>query len=333
MSHGTTPAGIDAEMSEPISSDLLARYLTGEASAADREDVERWIAEDPRNAAQLRRLQSVIMPPPAGDWNSDAAWSRVSSRMDAPRVIVLDRRRRILALAAAVAVTVGAALVWRAMDRTVASPAQVVATAAGERRDLTLPDGSRIELAPGSSVEVAAGYGNPERRVVLEGEAWFDVRHDAAQPFRVYAAGTVTEDLGTTFSVRARDGAAVRVVLVSGKASFRRAGAADLIELDPGDVGLLGPADAIPVVARQVAVSYLVSWREGRLDFRDALVGDVLAELGRWYAVDFRLGDSALAARRITHTFKANDLADALEVLSLSLGVRAERAGAVVTLR
>jgi transmembrane sensor len=253
--------------------------------------------------------------------------------MDEPRVIVLDRRRRTLALAAAIAVTVGAAMVWRAVDRTVESPAQVVATAAGERRDLTLPDGSRIELAPGSSVEVAGGYGNPERRVVLEGEAWFDVRHDPARPFRVHAAGTVTEDLGTTFSIRARDGSPVRVVLVTGKASFRRAGAAAVLELDPGDVGVLGPADSTPVATRQIGISDLVSWREGRLDFRDALIGEVLAELGRWYAIDFQLADSALAARRITHTFMAGDLDDALEVLSLSLGVRAERAGAVVTLR
>ena len=320
-------------MSEPISTELLARYLTGEASAADRMDVERWLAEDPRNAAELRRLQSLIQPRPAGKWSTDAAWARVSSRLDETRVLVLERRRRTLALAAALVISLGAAVLWRVMDNKVERAAQVLTTVAGERRQLTLPDGSRIDLAPGSSVEVAAGYGDRERTVVLKGEAWFDVEHDAVRPFLVHAANTVTEDLGTSFTVRARDGEAVRVVLVSGKASIRRDDATSAVELNPGDVAVLGGTDSIPSVQRNVDITPLVSWRGGQLEFRDAPVGEVLAELERWYAVDFQLADGTIASRRITHTFAASDLDDALEVLSLSLGVRAERAGAVVTLR
>lgn len=320
-------------MTDPIAPELLARYLTGEATSAEREAVDQWAALDPRNAAELRRLAAVVRPAPAGDWSTDAAWERVSSRLDESTVVPLLSRRRVLALAATVILSAGAALAWRAMDTSVEHPAQVVATAAGELDTLTLPDGSRVELAPGSRVEVAAGYGEAMRTVTLTGEAWFDVRHDTERPFRVHAAGTITEDLGTTFTVRAREGEPVRVVLVTGKASFQREGAAAAVELDPGDVVQLGGADAAPRVERGVDVLRLVSWREGRLDFRDATVREVLVELGRWHAIEFRLGDSALASRRITHVFTAGDLGDALEVLSLSLGVRAERAGAVVTLR
>ena len=319
-------------MNDPIDHELLARYLTGEASPRETEGVERWAAENPRNAADLARLRSLMQSGTRGTWDTTAAWSRVSSRLDQPDVVVV-RRRRILALAAVLILSVGGTIVWRTLDIGVKRTAIEITTAAGERRIFTLPDGSKMELTPGSSVEVPADYGDRDRKVVLDGEAWFDVRHDVVRPFTVHAAGTITEDLGTTFTVRARKGEPVRVVLVSGKASFRRAGAAYTAELEPGDVALLRQTDSAPAVARQIGVSNLVSWRQGRLDFRDALVGDVLRELGRWYAVDFKLGDSALASRRITHTFMANDLADALDVLSLSLGVRAQHAGAVVTLR
>lgn len=320
-------------MTDPISSDLLARYLGGEATPAEREAVERWAGLDPQNAAELRRLAAVWSPKPDGNWDVDRAWNRVSARLDESDVVPLHSRRRVLALAAAVILTLGATFVWRAQNRDVEFAQQVYVTNPGERREVNLPDSTRIIIAPGSSLTVAEGYGTSDRTVTLEGEAWFDVRHDASRPFRVHAAGTVTEDLGTEFSVRARAGEAVRVVLVTGRASFARESAARAVELAPGEVAQLGAADASPVITRGEDVAGLVSWREGRLEFVDARLSEVLAELGRWYALEFRVEDSTLASRRLTHTFATGDLTDALEVLSLSLGARAERAGSVVTLR
>jgi transmembrane sensor len=320
-------------MTDPISSDLLARYLGGEATPAERDAVERWAGLDPQNAAELRRLAAVWSPKPEGNWDVDRAWNRVIARLDESDVVPIHSRRRVLALAAAVILTLGATFVWRAQNRDVEFAQQVYVTNPGERREVNLPDSTRIIVAPGSSLTVAKGYGQSDRTVTLEGEAWFDVRHDASRPFRVHAAGTVTEDLGTEFSVRARAGEAVRVVLVTGRASFARESAARAVELAPGEVAQLGAADVSPVVTRAADVARLVSWREGRLDFVDAPLSEVLAELGRWYALEFRVEDSTLTSRRLTHTFATGDLTDALEVLSLSLGARAERAGSVVTLR
>jgi len=320
-------------MTDSISSDLLARYLAGEATPAERAAVERWAGQNPQNAAELRRLAALWEPRPASGWDVDRAWGRVAERLDQDDVVPLHSRRRQLALAAAVVLTLGATFVWRAVNRDVESAPQVVVTQPGERRDVNLPDGTQIVVAPGSSLTVTQDYGKSDRSVVLEGEAWFEVRHDAARPFRVRAAGTVTEDLGTGFSVRAREGEAVRVVLMTGRASFAREAERNVVVLSPGDVARLATTDALPVVTRDANIAQLVAWREGRLEFVDAPLPEVLAELGRWYALEFRLEDTALASRRLTHTFAADNVADALDVLSLSLGIRAERAGSVVTLR
>lgn len=325
-------------MTDSISSDLLARYLGGEATPAERAAVERWAGQDPQNAAELRRLASLWEPRRQGDWDVDRAWARVEGRLDQGQVVPLFSRRRQLALAAAVILAVGAAVgatfMSRLVNRDVESAPQVFVTQVGERRELDLPDGTHIVIAPGSSLTVTRDFGKSDRRVELEGEAWFEVRHDAARPFRVHAAGTITEDLGTGFSVRAREGEAVRVVLVTGSARFgRELNPTNGVELAPGDVARLARTDPAPVVTRDPDIARLVSWREGRLEFVDALLPDVLAELGRWYAVEFRLEDTALNSRRLTHTFAADDMADALDVLSLSLGARVERAGSVVTLR
>lgn len=323
-------------MTEPFPSELLARWLAGQATPAERAEVEAWARAAPEHAAELERLRGLWAARSGGRWDVDRAWSQVQSRMDRPH-----RRapaRVALALAASVTLLIGGWLAWRALERTApAGPVgDLIATGPGERRDVTLPDGTRLMLAPNSDVRVSDGYGAASRDVALSGEAWFGVRHDAARPFRVLAAGTVTEDLGTEFTVRTlprQEG--VRVVLVSGSASLRRAGenAAGALVLSPRDVAVLAPGDAVARVERNAAVEALVSWRTGAATFDDAPLDSVLGELARWYAVTVTVADSALAARRLSGPVPVDNLDEALEVITLSLGARAERRNGAIVLR
>jgi transmembrane sensor len=324
-------------MTQSPADELLARYLAGEATADERRAVEAWGASAPAHRAELDRLRAAWTPAPrpVGSWDVDQAWARVARRLDDPAAAPLVPRRRALAMAAAVVLALGAALVWRTV-REAAPAARVVATAAGELRSFDLPDGTRITLAPGSRLQVAGDYGRGLRRVDLEGEAWFEVTHDAARPFQVHAAGTVTEDLGTEFAVRALpDGSPVRVAVVSGSASLRRADrpAAEAVTLLPRDVALLPPDATVATVERGVAVAPLVAWRDGRLEFDGQTLDTVARDLSRWYGLEFRLADPALAARRLTATVHLDRLEDALDVLRLSLGVRLERRGDTVLVR
>jgi transmembrane sensor len=329
-------------MTASISSELLARYLSGEAEPRERAAVEAWASADPGNAQELERLRTIWSSPSTGDWDVDRAWVRVADRLDREPVLVESERRRpilarSLALAASLAMAaLGAWLVWRVVRPAGLQAPQVVATAPGERRNVDLPDGTRIILAPGTELRVDPAYRQSERRVDLEGEAWFEVRHDASRPFRVHAGGTMVEDLGTEFVVRAIRGAnLVRVVVVSGSASLRRAGAPadEGVTLRARDVATLGAGETRPFVERGVEVGPLVAWHEGRLDFEDARLDSVVAELSRWYGVTIRLVDNDLGARPFTGPLRLDDLDDALEVLTLSLDLRVGRVGDTVVVR
>ena len=323
-------------MTEPMPSELLARYLSGDASPAEREQVDRWALEAPAHRAELDRLRSLWVRPQAAGWEVERAWRRVE-----PRLAERPRRFRLgtpLALAAGVALLLGAGLVWRAIRTGDAKPdlPNVMATGPGERRNIQLADGSALTLAPQSEIRIDAEYGTVERRVDLRGEGWFEVRHDAARPFRVYAGGTVTQDLGTEFSVRTLPGrAGVRVVLVSGSASLRPEATPEssAVVLQPRDVAVLEPGALGAHVERGVMVESLVSWRSGTLSFHDAPVDSVLAELTRWYGRSFSLGDPAAASRRFTGPVPIDNLDEALEVLTLSLGLSAERRDSAIVLR
>ena len=323
-------------MTEPMPSELLARYLSGDASPEEREQVERWALEAPAHRAELDQLRAAWVRPGAEDWDVDRAWRSVEPR--------LSRRVRrfptpvALARAAALAVVMAAGFVWRAITREESPPplSDIMASGPGELRTIHLVDGSIVILAPNSEIRLDADYGEDERKVDLQGEAWFEVRHFDDLPFRVFAGGTVTQDLGTEFSVRALPGQrGVRVVLVSGSASVRPVAAPEssAVVLEPNDVAVLEPGAVTARVESAAMVESLVSWRIGTISFHDAPVDSVLVELTRWYALPFSVGDSAAASRRFTGPVSIDNLDEALEVLTLSLGLSAERRDGRIILR
>ena len=321
-------------MNESMSSELLARYLTGEATPEEREVVDSWAVSAPDHAAELERLRRAWPAERQGDWNVDDAWNRVSGRLDQMRPAG-GWARVPLAMAAALVLVFGGVFAWRALQPATV-PSGLVATGVAERRTIELPDGTSITLAPNSELRIASGYGTAERRVDLTGQAWFAVQHNADRPFRVHAAGTVTEDLGTEFSIRALPGSSVvQVVLVSGSASLRRVGtpAVGAVVLHPRDVARLSSSDSVPVVERGGPVELLVSWRDGLVNFSDAPLDSVVTELSSWYGVRFELADPRLGSRRLSAPVRIDSLEEALEVLMLSLGVKVERSDSVIVIR
>lgn len=326
-------------MADTLSSDLLARYLSGEASDADRAAVEAWAAL-PANRRELDRLQALWEPSPGQDWNVEDAWQRVSARLDEAPVVAISPRRPWLgwevALAATVALAIGAGTLWRVLQVEPAASVSVVSTAAGERRTVNLPDGTEVTLAPESELRLAADYGTGTRQVTLRGEAWFVVEHDSTRPFLVRSGGAITEDLGTEFLVQELpSGAGVRVALVSGLASLRPEGApaSAATVLSPSDLAELAPGELAARVQHNARLAGLVAWAQGRLEFEDARLATVGADLTRWFGTPVQLETEGLAERRFSGALPLNSLDDALEILRLSLGVQIDRRADTIVIR
>jgi transmembrane sensor len=324
--------------SNPMTSELLARYLGGEATPAERAAVEAWAAV-PANAQELERLQAVWRSCQGSEnWDPAAAWRREAGQQAQPpeagRRLAFKPRSPILAMAAALLLPVGTAWLWRLARPGIGSPA-ISITQAGEQRTVDLPDGSRVVLAPTSELRVAGDYGRRARRVELMGEAWFEVEHDAARPFLVSAAGTITEDLGTEFLVRElADGRGVEVVLQSGSASLRWEGqdAGEAVVLVPSDLARLADGDLRASVQSGAPVDALLGWRDGRLAFAEAPAAEVARQLMRWFPVVVDL-DSTLAPRRFTGTLQLGALDLALEVWTTALGAQHTRRADTVFVR
>ena len=312
-----------------IDSEQLAGYLAGEASAAEQTAIEAWVASDHAHRAELDRLHAVwaVKPSPT-TWNVDLAWASVARRLDTgrPEVEVIPIRRPMmnwLAAAAVILAAGGGAWLYRSGPSEAAYQ-----TAIGQQRTIDLADGSRVVLAPASTLTVHAGFGRQERSLSLSGQAWFEVQHDAGRPFRVQVGDVTIEDLGTEFEVEAHS-ADIRVAVAKGSVAVHGPVASATVQLTAGDVVTV-PAGGQGTVAHQAPVERLTSWRQGTLAFEDRTLSEVTEELRHWYDVSFTLSGDA-GSRRLNATIPTNRLNDALETIATALDLRQSRNGRTVT--
>jgi transmembrane sensor len=318
--------------------EALARYLAGESSPQEQGTIREWIELDPARAelvaALERALARAVFVPPS-DLDVEGALRAVTARRDILPIRPhrgFWRSRPALATAAVLLLVLGGTL-WRSARSGGSALAHV--TAIGQRDSLVLEDGTRVLLGPRSRLMLAAGYGRKNRDVDLTGVALFEVRHDAARPFRVHAGSAWISDVGTTFAVRSDSGQPVQVVVTSGSVTLGPAGAPPErgVTLTAGDLGVLHP-DGRVAAEHDTATATELAWTQGRLVFDNAPLELVRAELRRWYGIELEIVDSSLAGRHLTASFTGEPVAQVLTVIALALGTSIEhRAGDTVVVR
>ncbi|HEX9487112.1 MAG TPA: FecR domain-containing protein [Gemmatimonadales bacterium] len=232
--------------------------------------------------------------------------------------------------AAIVAAVIGAGAAWwvghdtRAVAQ--ARPIREYTTPRGRRAVLRLLDGTEITLNADSKLRAPVPFAALQRDVYLEGEAYFSVVHDAARPFVVHTAGGAIQDIGTRFGVHAyRDAERERVAVVEGAVAL--AGT----PLRAGQVATLSRTGTIRVL-RNARVADELAWTRGRLVFTNVPLEEAAERLGRWYDLDVRVADPALARRPVTGSYGDEPVAEVLTLITAAVGARYEWQGRTVAI-
>lgn len=320
-----------------ISPNLIDRFLAGEATSDEREQVSRWADTNAHNSAFLREASELNL---AGARtrrvDTAQAWQRVNPsarNIDAPRS-TQHATRRWIGVSSLAALTIAALIFVTKSEqpngvRQNETVGKTYVTRPGQKATVTLDDGSRIILAPGSrlTAHIPDGRAAGERRMEIDGQAMFVVVHDTRRPFSVKSGNTVTRVLGTSFVVRKySDDMSATVVVTEGKVSVAQSivvAGQGLQFQDNQQVRVLSD--------REIATS--VEWTAGRLTFDETPIPQALKELSRWYGVEFRLDDPALAAGKLTAALNGDALTPSiLSVLSEALGRNIQRNGPVVVI-
>jgi transmembrane sensor len=313
-------------------SDLPAREVKATAAEwFERRNFWEWSAE---NEAAFAEWLNASLAHRAAYVRVEAAWKRterltvLKSSVRRPQQPAPRERSRFWFFGAAAATVAVAALAGAIVYWPSAEPeTQTYATMVGGRETLALTDGTKIEL--NTDTQLRTQITVHERKVWLDkGEAYFQVKHDAAHPFVVIAGNHRVTDLGTKFVIR-RDAAKMEVALVEGRAQVDALNSktnAPSVEMVPGDV-VIATANRIETQKKPVAaLSTGLAWRQGLLIFKRSTLAEAAAQFNR-YNREKLVVDGSAAQLKIGGTFQSDNISDFAEVAREVLGVRIAHRG------
>lgn len=305
-------------------SDAASRWVTardaGMMTDSDERELAAWLAADPRHArafAQVEALWGTI----SGGQVKAALRSRYADSVPTGEA---SRRRPRLSrwVAPALAASFAAIVVGGINDWPTWLGADAM-TATGERRDVSLADGSLVQLNTGSAIAIDLSGG---RRIVrlLKGEAAFTVAADSARPFTVEAGGGSTTALGTRFIVR-REGEETDVTVTEHRVRVAWPAPEPAVtrDLEEGEATSYGPGGIAGT--RSVDANAADAWTRGLLVFVDRPLGEVVGELNRYHPGYIGVIGQDLAERRVSGGFRTDDPVGAIDTLQHTLGVSSTR--------
>jgi transmembrane sensor len=305
------------------------RLDSGELTAAERGQFESWLREDGRHRnafEQMSRAWSFL------DRLAQQPQDAKDSAVPDPAPAFRRRRWHWPAAAAAVLVAALAGALW--MTRRPGT--QILSTAVGQERHVTLADGSRLTLNTNTLLAVRL---TPRRREIYlrRGEAHFDVVHDPARPFLVHAGDAVIRDIGTQFEVRLHSDRDVDVLVDQGQvevhAEAAAAGSAGAPGAAAGWQQALRAGERLVIAGPRLSVLSLsprqladkLAWCQGALVFQSEPLSRAVAEVGRYTHARIVLDGARVGALRISGRFRTDDVPGFFQALQAALPVRVTR--------
>lgn len=253
---------------------------------------QQWLSTEFNN--DIKRMDSGILEP-LHDLPSDELLHSIN------RKILWKKRIRVLSRIAAVFIPCFLIItIWINLNNRLGGillstdDKQTISTTLGQRKELIFQDGTHIYLNSGSSLTYPKHWGYSERKVKLEGEAYFEVAHNPQRPFIVETPNeTSVQVLGTKFDVKAYStDESISVTLIQGSVKFFR----DTISY------LLTPSQQLifNTLSKKISIKKIDNpfnstlWSHNTIYFRDAPMKEVLKELERWYNVKIEIKDPSI---------------------------------------
>lgn len=310
--------------------ELYQKLIDGSGTPEEKEQMVRWLDQ--------LDLSGEIDPQILDEWQQ-------RSLIEFQRAINPPVRRIGGAIkypwAAVVAVcllAIVALLVQLGQYRSARKEQQVVtyieqSTAVGQRKLITLADGSRVWLANSSQIRYPRELRGNERKIYLEGQAFFEVTPDSTRSFIVQTSELHVKVLGTSFEVRHyADDEERAITVASGKVSVmlvdngRDMADGEAWVLEQGQQVVYHPLDGT-WIRQNADLSEELAWRDGQLVLRDKALGEILRQLERWYDVKFEVASGPLKDKRLTMSVKDEPLHKVLTMLSVAGNFRFEITG------
>jgi transmembrane sensor len=344
---------------------LISLQLNGEATPEELIELDTYIKNNPELSERIEHIRNIwknlgVSSTGLAEESFEKHLQRLNNEVFEPdtlpepspavprenvvRPILQKKHFRKLWAAAAAVILVFLLLSKTTENEEVKPVNNTVSTKAGDKANITLPDGSRVWLNGDSKITYAENFKDRTREVHLSGEAFFEVAKDKTKPFIIHTRMINLKVLGTAFNVRSYDyEKETETALVHGSVEVTlRNSPEQKILLKPGEKLLVKniPVDSSSAHKKQTPDedSHIIvltnmhyygsdssnvetSWIKSQLVFTDEPLDKIALNLERWFNVHISIANESLKKQKYTATLEENDkLEDFLEALKLADG-------------
>ncbi|MFV0585305.1 MAG: FecR family protein [Parabacteroides gordonii] len=303
--------------------ELLIRYLQGTGDSQSLQQLLEIVRKSENKKSELARLKAIYdslsVQVDALKFPIDASWEKMRQKIDSGKIVEKSNGsifRRIIiqwpyvAVFLLVVLLTGQYFYYQDKDQSIESLesyTRFVVEKDGGKSSLFLPDGTKVLLNAGTTIQYPTQFDQKERTVILEGEGYFEVVKNEQKPFIVRLKGYDVKVLGTVFNVKAYpDMDYSTTSLISGKVFLTSYDTEGVVcneqILQPSETARIDRQSGIITTFRGDE-DFQLAWTKGLYKFKDKPFSEVVAELERLYDVTILIEDEKLAQAIFTGSF------------------------------
>ncbi len=311
----------------------IQQFLLGNLSITEEKQLLNWVEESSENMKFfLEEQQKLEIPTIQATYNSsiDNKWEKIKESLLAdkytPKTRAIYSRTKFIAIAASLVIGLVSYILINNRFAADEQKFVMVETRVGEKMNLTLPDGTEVNLNSKSKLTYPERFSKNERSLQLDGEAFFKVTHNAQKPFIVKTNVVNVKVLGTEFDLKAfPEEKVVNATLVKGKIRLEKEKDGkifSLVEINPSErATYYADQDKIEVNKEDNLEKY-IAWKDGKLVFMNAPIEEVVKKLELWYNVSVIVNSESLKQAHFTMTFTTESIEQVLNLLQISYPIK-----------
>lgn len=299
---------------------ILYKFFEGSTSFREEEQIRVWMEaslENERTFYKERKLyDSIILL--SGNSRDNKNYERTGRRALPLRKVMVEAAK----IAAIVLIVLGFCYL-KPTPEVISDPVamQTITVPAGQRVNITLPDGTNVWLNSRSTFQYSTSFNKSERNVFLDGEAYLEVRKDTEKKFIVTTDKGDIEVLGTRFNVDSyADSDVFETSLLEGSLNvFAKADPTRILQLTSNTRATLVQGE---LQIERITDHDQFSWKEGLITFKDLTFSEIMKKFEKCYGTKIIIDNEKIRTHTYSGKFRQADGVDyALRVLQREIPV------------
>lgn len=310
---------------------MVAKYLAGEMGASEAKRFEEVVDEHPENKIFFNQMKK--------DWKTvekglkkprvdvDEAWTNLINRLNSDNLIeskVTGRVRQMNWMswaASLVALIAIGGILFLSLGRQSENLLLVETNSEIGSFVQTLADGSVVYLGASTQMQYRKDFGEKDRHVSLNGEAFFEIAHNLEKPFTIEVFDKVVEVLGTSFNLKSTSKEHFELQVKTGTVRIKALNdAAFSVIVSAGEMATLLDNQ---IVKTSIQSNSFESWKSHKMRFKDESIAKIIEVINRNYNSSIIVESEIIGSKRITVTFHNSDLNSIVEVICATLNLEA----------